>query len=56
MLGVTLFGLVLTPLFYVLLRTLAERWQRRRASTQASDTLPMGDSRPSAVISTEAVQ
>jgi multidrug efflux pump len=29
MLGVTLFGLVLTPLFYVLLRTLAERLARR---------------------------
>jgi multidrug efflux pump len=32
MLGVTVFGLLLTPLFYVLLRTLAERWQRRRAA------------------------
>ncbi|HSN32620.1 MAG TPA: efflux RND transporter permease subunit, partial [Ideonella sp.] len=32
MLGVTLFGLLLTPVFYVLLRTLAERFGRRRAA------------------------
>jgi multidrug efflux pump len=32
MLGVTLFGLFLTPLFYVLLRTLALRIERRRNS------------------------
>ncbi len=31
MLGVTLFGLFLTPVFYVLLRTLAVRLERRRA-------------------------
>jgi len=31
MLGVTLFGLLLTPLFYVLLRTLAERFARKPA-------------------------
>lgn len=33
MLGVTLFGLFLTPLFYVLLRTLALRIERRRNAT-----------------------
>jgi multidrug efflux pump len=32
MLGVTFFGLFLTPLFYVLLRTLALRWAARRAA------------------------
>jgi multidrug efflux pump len=35
MLGVTLFGLFLTPLFYVLLRTLAQRWQGARAAVPA---------------------
>lgn len=33
MLGVTLFGLFLTPLFYVLLRTLALRIERRRTAS-----------------------
>lgn len=32
MLGVTLFGLVLTPVFYVLLRSLAERFSRKPAA------------------------
>src|SRR5258706_15496427 len=32
MLGVTFFGLFLTPVFYVLLRTLAKRLERRRAA------------------------
>jgi multidrug efflux pump len=36
MLGVTLFGLFLTPLFYVLLRKLAVRLERRRAPALAA--------------------
>jgi len=32
MLGVTLFGLVLTPVFYVLLRNLAQRFARKPAA------------------------
>ena len=38
MLGVTLFGLLLTPVFYVLLRTLATRFER-----PASAPLPPGE-------------
>ncbi|MGE5337893.1 MAG: efflux RND transporter permease subunit [Gemmatimonadota bacterium] len=38
MLGVTFFGLVLTPVFYVLLRTLAERFARK----PAGGALPAG--------------
>jgi multidrug efflux pump len=37
MLGVTLFGLVLTPVFYVLLRQWAQRFERKPASDAASD-------------------
>ena len=54
MLGVTLFGLFLTPVFYVLLRTLAQRRQQRHAHGPASDTLPAGNVPP--VIATEAVR
>ena len=35
MLGVTFFGLFLTPVFYVLLRTLAQALERRKAATGA---------------------
>jgi len=38
MLGVTLFGLFLTPVFYVLLRKLAVRLERNRAP--AAGTAP----------------
>jgi len=43
MLGVTFFGLFLTPLFYVLLRTLAKRFERPSHKTAA---LPAGDHGP----------
>jgi len=36
MLGVTLFGLFLTPVFYVLMRTLAVRFERRTPTTKTS--------------------
>jgi len=35
MIGVTAFGLFLTPIFYVLLRTLASRWKRPTAAVAA---------------------
>lgn len=34
MLGVTLFGLFLTPVFYVVMRNLAVRIERRRAESK----------------------
>jgi gold/copper resistance efflux pump len=34
MLGVTLFGLFLTPVFYVVMRGLSARFERRRSSTK----------------------
>ncbi|HEY8605897.1 MAG TPA: efflux RND transporter permease subunit [Noviherbaspirillum sp.] len=37
MLGVTLFGLFLTPVFYVLLRGFAQRFEKRKAAPAASD-------------------
>ncbi len=37
MLGVTFFGLVLTPVFYVVLRKLESRWSSRRSSRSDSD-------------------
>ena len=40
MLGVTLFGLFLTPVFYVLLRTLAKRFEKRKSADKVS--LPEG--------------
>jgi multidrug efflux pump len=40
MLGVTLFGLVLTPLFYVLLRTLAQALARHPTSLPAKEATP----------------
>jgi multidrug efflux pump len=39
MLGVTLFGLFLTPLFYVLLRLLAQRLERQSTTSRL---LPQG--------------
>jgi multidrug efflux pump len=36
MLGVTLFGLFLTPVFYVLLRTLAQRFEKAPAPQGAT--------------------
>lgn len=36
MLGVTLFGLFLTPVFYVVMRTLAARFERRTPTTKTS--------------------
>jgi multidrug efflux pump len=39
MLGVTLFGLFLTPVFYVLLRQLAVRLEGRREPLRAGHTL-----------------
>jgi multidrug efflux pump len=38
MLGVTFFGLFLTPVFYVLLRTLASRMGRRPAAAEPAPT------------------
>ncbi|WP_418316913.1 efflux RND transporter permease subunit [Piscinibacter sakaiensis] len=46
MLGVTLFGLLLTPLFYVLLRTLAQRLQRGPAVPLLPDPQPAGQPEP----------
>jgi multidrug efflux pump len=40
MLGVTLFGLFLTPVFYVLLRTLAKRFEKHKPAAEVS--LPEG--------------
>ncbi|SFR81808.1 efflux RND transporter permease subunit [Sphingomonas jatrophae] len=40
MLGVTFFGLVFTPIFYVACRTLAERFRRNRGGTQAPAAVP----------------
>jgi len=41
MLGVTFFGLFLTPVFYVLLRTLAKRFEKpKHAHAHAHDTAP----------------
>jgi multidrug efflux pump len=40
MLGVTLFGLFLTPVFYVALRKLVERQRDRRHPVNADDALP----------------
>jgi multidrug efflux pump len=37
MLGVTLFGLFLTPVFYVLLRTVAKRFEKHKPVTEASE-------------------
>ncbi len=36
MLGVTLFGLFLTPVFYVVIRGLATRFEQYRAKAKAS--------------------
>jgi multidrug efflux pump len=42
MLGVTFFGLFLTPVFYVLLRTLAKRFEKRvPAATPAYPTVEL---------------
>jgi multidrug efflux pump len=38
MLGVTFFGLFLTPVFYVLLRTLAQRFEKKPAAAAAKPT------------------
>lgn len=38
MLGVTLFGLVLTPVFYIIVRRMAIAREQRRATSQALDT------------------
>ena len=39
MLGVTFFGLFLTPVFYVLLRTLAKRWEKPQAVISTAATV-----------------
>jgi multidrug efflux pump len=44
MLGVTFFGLILTPVFYVVIQTVAERWQR-----QAAPTVPAEPPAPEAI-------
>jgi multidrug efflux pump len=36
MLGVTIFGLIYTPLFYVLIRALVERREARKRAAQAN--------------------
>jgi Cation/multidrug efflux pump len=43
MLGVTLFGLMLTPVFYVVLRTLGGRDDSRRAERRAAPWAPVTD-------------
>jgi multidrug efflux pump len=40
MLGVTLFGLFLTPVFYVILGTLRHRFERRNAALAAPQPAP----------------
>jgi HAE1 family hydrophobic/amphiphilic exporter-1 len=40
MIGVTLFGLVFTPAFYVASRSIAERLRRRKPSLQSSHAPP----------------
>ena len=40
MLGVTVFGLILTPVFYVVVQGLAERWSRRAPATEANVPTP----------------
>jgi multidrug efflux pump len=40
MLGVTIFGLIYTPLFYVVIRALVERREARAAERAAADALP----------------
>jgi len=40
MLGVTFFGLVLTPVFYVVIRSLTERWKRASESTNELIVVP----------------
>ena len=42
MLGVTLFGLIFTPVFYVLVRTLARKSWPRARSDAARPRLPPG--------------
>ncbi len=39
MLGVTLFGIFLTPVFFVAVRRVTESWGRRQKSDQSSNTL-----------------
>ena len=43
MLGVTFFGLFLTPVFYVLLRTLAQRFEKKPAAAAAKPVAPALD-------------
>jgi multidrug efflux pump len=40
MLGVTIFGLIYTPLFYVVIRALVERREARAAERAAAHALP----------------
>jgi multidrug efflux pump len=56
MLGVTLFGLLLTPLFYVLLRTLAGRWRQRRPETLPGGTPAPGAAQQASLVATEPLQ
>ena len=46
MLGVTLFGLFLTPVFYVALRKLAGPLDRGHGSTMEGESNPEGESHP----------
>jgi hypothetical protein len=41
MLGVTIFGLFLTPVFYVVIARLVERFSRRRVYDHAAPTTPI---------------
>ena len=40
MIGVTIFGLIFTPAFYVVSRWIAEKLSRRRVAPPAPETLP----------------
>jgi multidrug efflux pump len=40
MLGVTIFGLIYTPLFYVVIRAMVERREARSAESAAAHALP----------------
>jgi hypothetical protein len=38
MIGVTIFGLVFTPAFYIIVRWIEDRFTRRREQPQAAET------------------
>jgi hypothetical protein len=49
MIGVTGFGLLFTPAFYVVARALAQRFERRRPTPAAAPAAPYGPVAPHAL-------